>query len=347
MKIEILLKFLRAFGGHLLAVVALVLAIVALVLAHPARTITETHWTKLVAGASGGRAKLVRTFAGPDGLTGLVISGTQPGVRPVIGWGIPGAKPLVVIAPLYQRDGHDLTAQASAQQLRSEGFTDLNTATGSSPVQAPPSLALTRAPLASTRPTPSRAAASDSTSLAQPPSAAEWQSALRALNGLPATQHLPPDAFLAATQRLTGITVGHGLPVLYVYFDPNCPFCHTLYTTLEPIASRLSVRWIPVAILAASSGPRGAAILQGGPKALAYNEHHFSRTGEEGGIAPSRDKTTALAVARNTLTLTESGASSLGTPTLVWKDRRGVHVVVGVPAKEQLASLIESLEPRT
>ena len=315
-------------SAHFLGGGALVLAIIAIaMISHGKLQATQAtvDWASLVQGASTGRAKLVKTFPGPDGLTGLVISGTKPGATPVIGWGIPGSRPAVVIASVYTDDGHDLTASATASELRSADFDAFN----STHVLTQPSAVPT------------------SNTTAPPAPTRDINSAIAALNGVPNTHILTPDNFLSATSQLPAVSLGHGTPKLYVYFDANCPYCHSLYVSLKNQGAHFGMHWIPVAILSSTSGPRGAAILDGGAPALAQNENQFSQTSEEGGIAPSDDMNTAMQVARNTLTLTESGAKSLGTPTLVWKDAKGVHIQVGMPSQTELASIVSTLESKT
>ncbi|WP_226841353.1 thioredoxin fold domain-containing protein [Acidithiobacillus ferrooxidans] len=77
-------------------------------------------------------------------------------------------------------------------------------------------------------------------------------------------------------QRLTSIQEGHKGPVIYDFFDPNCPYCHGMYDEEQPLikAGKLSVRYVPVAYLMPSSTPEAAALLPAihasGPGAAAF-----------------------------------------------------------------------------
>lgn len=64
--------------------------------------------------------------------------------------------------------------------------------------------------------------------------------------------------------QLSYIEEGTAGPVVYVFFDANCPYCHRLYSNLRQYvaAGRVRVRWLPVAILAESSKSLAAAIYQ-------------------------------------------------------------------------------------
>lgn len=74
-----------------------------------------------------------------------------------------------------------------------------------------------------------------------------------------------PKSVWQILQRAKGIRVG-GSPAatikIQVIFDPNCPYCARLYLKLKQQYPTVPIRWVPIAYLVASSGPRGAAILQ-------------------------------------------------------------------------------------
>ena len=137
---------------------------------------------------------------------------------------------------------------------------------------------------------------------------------------------------------------------LYVYFDPDCIFCHHLYDRLQADrallkAGHVRVDWIPVAILHPGSAARADAILAGGRKVLVANETHFDVAKERGG-APRRvsPKETARLIANMKVFL--HGGADLGTPTLSWRSAGGhAHYLVGLPNKTGLSSIIRSFGP--
>jgi hypothetical protein len=69
---------------------------------------------------------------------------------------------------------------------------------------------------------------------------------------------------LATAQKVAWIAQGQGRRVVYVIFDPNCAYCPLLYKNLQPLIAPydLQLRWIPVAILDATSLGKAAAIMQ-------------------------------------------------------------------------------------
>ncbi|WP_438266993.1 hypothetical protein [Igneacidithiobacillus copahuensis] len=79
-------------------------------------------------------------------------------------------------------------------------------------------------------------------------------------------------------QRLTYIQEGTKGPVIYDFFDPNCPYCHGMYDEEQPLirAGKLTVRYVPVAYLMPSSAPEAAAILQSPHRLSALRHFGYS-----------------------------------------------------------------------
>lgn len=65
-------------------------------------------------------------------------------------------------------------------------------------------------------------------------------------------------------QGATWIEMGNGHHQVYVFTDPNCPYCADLYRTLKGLSAQhdLRVRWLPVAVVDATSLGKAAAWLQ-------------------------------------------------------------------------------------
>lgn len=68
----------------------------------------------LVKEVSGGQARVVDVFAGPDGLTGMVLKGLEEDSPQVIGW-VPQGERFVVVGNVYDRSGSNLTDEAAIQ----------------------------------------------------------------------------------------------------------------------------------------------------------------------------------------------------------------------------------------
>lgn len=104
----------------------------------------------------------------------------------------------------------------------------------------------------------------------------------------PARTGTPADAVLAEAPKATWIAEGQGRRMVYIFFDPNCPSCQLLYKNLRSFIGShdLQLRWIPVAVVDATSLGKAAAILQASdpPAALRRNEEHYDAQAYAGGI---------------------------------------------------------------
>lgn len=93
---------------------------------------------------------------------------------------------------------------------------------------------------------------------------------------------------LTQAARATFITQGRGRHIVYVFFDANCGYCPLLYRNLQPLIepNDLQLRWIPVAIVDATSLGKAAAILEADDPvaALDRNEMHYDTSAYTGGI---------------------------------------------------------------
>lgn len=119
---------------------------------------------------------------------------------------------------------------------------------------------------------------------------------------------------------------------IYVFTDPNCPYCHKFYEIARPWveAGKVQLRHIPVGILKPSSAGKAAAILGAEDPSAALAQHENNYT--NGGITPLEDMTPALRqqVAANNMLMSSLGIQ--GTPGLVYRDDDGeIGIKQGVP----------------
>lgn len=157
-------------------------------------------------------------------------------------------------------------------------------------------------------------------------------------------------SMLADIQQATWIRDGESAHVVYVFFDPNCPYCRRVYENLRPQVEfgEVELRWIPVGILMATSLGKAAAMLEAKDpaEALHRNEERFTiDTGAFGGIEeePAPRDDTLQRLARNLALLQRSGRDAV--PSLLYRDKRGrAHFVVGGPPAETLAQMVKDLE---
>lgn len=152
-------------------------------------------------------------------------------------------------------------------------------------------------------------------------------------------------SLLKDIHRATWIAEGKGPHVVYIFFDPNCPYCHQLYeeTRNRVKAGKVQLRWIPVGTLTATSAGKAAALLDAKDRLAAFyrNENGFDPSGGLGGIGESLGGTPkteqALRVNEALLARTRFGA----VPTMLFRADTGAPVLVqGAPPADKLATLL-------
>lgn len=147
----------------------------------------------------------------------------------------------------------------------------------------------------------------------------------------------------ATLAKLSYVQQGHGSRLMYVFIDPNCPYCHKLYMELQSKIGpeHLTVRWVPLGILTTTSAGKAAAILGAKDRAsaLKYNETHYAR-GHGGGIQEALpDQHVSDLLKANQHAWSQTGAT--GVPTIIFRDRSGRPTMVqGGPTPAQLKKLL-------
>jgi thiol:disulfide interchange protein DsbG len=114
---------------------------------------------------------------------------------------------------------------------------------------------------------------------------------------------------------------------VFVFFDPQCPHCATLWQAAKPLKSQARFIWIPVALLNPNSTIQGAAILAASDPVAAMDEHEELLTARKGGLTTSADNTEQKAmVASNTALMNRYGFGSV--PVVVARHATSGEVVV-------------------
>ncbi|CAJ4333239.1 Thiol:disulfide interchange protein DsbG precursor [Burkholderia pseudomallei] len=153
-------------------------------------------------------------------------------------------------------------------------------------------------------------------------------------NALPGAIRELPSALWDRAAKLRWFEEGKGDNVMYVIFDPNCPYCRQLWSALRPAvqSGKARVRWLPVAILADSSKGLAAALYasKSPAESMQQLENHMLSP-----VAPSKE--TSLATAYNLLLLRDVGFTSV--PTILFRRAGKSLAMTGEPDQSQLASL--------
>jgi thiol:disulfide interchange protein DsbG len=158
------------------------------------------------------------------------------------------------------------------------------------------------------------------------------------------------ESMLADIQQATWIRDGKSAHVMYVFFDPNCPYCHKVFEMLRPQVQRgeVELRWVVVGKLMATSIGKAAAMLEAKDptEALYRNERGFSReTGSFGGIEeePAPREDTLRRLNANHALLNRSGFDAV--PALLFRTKDGkTDIIRGAPPAVFLEKLLKDLE---
>jgi len=151
--------------------------------------------------------------------------------------------------------------------------------------------------------------------------------------------------------QATWVAEGKGEHVIYIFFDPNCPYCHKLYDALRPLVAKqdLQLRWIPVGMLTDTSQGKAATILQADNPldALRSNEDNFdfNDSGPGGGITPAAEiaDQTRLDLIANLALLQEQNLFAV--PVVVFQATDGQGFMFhGAPPDSTLRKLLQYVQ---
>lgn len=142
------------------------------------------------------------------------------------------------------------------------------------------------------------------------------------------------DNLLKAVEQTTYIQQGSddAPHQMYVIIDPDCKFCHALFTASQQAiqAGQLAVRWVVVGVVSSTSQTKAIAILNAPDplKALMQNEDSFNYATDKGGIMPAENPTQAQAEALNkNISLLSQYVT--GVPMIVYKNPQGFARIAG------------------
>ncbi len=141
--------------------------------------------------------------------------------------------------------------------------------------------------------------------------------------------------------RATWIEAGNSAAesIVYVFVDMECPYCRELYSRIEGSNAQVRVRYLPVAVIQASSWGKAAAVLQARDPRAALDS-------QERGVRDSSAIGVIRADTRDSLELNNLLMAALNlpaTPGIVYRDAAGaIHALAGVPDDALYALIFRS-----
>lgn len=135
---------------------------------------------------------------------------------------------------------------------------------------------------------------------------------------------------------------------VYVFTDPNCPYCHGFWESARPWvqAGDVQLRHIMIGVLKPDSGPKAATLLAADNPAEALTAHE--RAYAEGGVTPAEDlpEDAREAVERNNALMRDLGYYA--TPTILYRDADGnIRHHQGQPRGKALRRVMGGPPPNT
>lgn len=134
---------------------------------------------------------------------------------------------------------------------------------------------------------------------------------------------------------------------LYVFEDPNCPYCHLIWQNLKPLEAKgLTVHWIPVAFEAPDSANKAAAILSSRNPSEVNDKWQEQFRQPDPALTNFKVSPEMDASLKANLKLMASLGMN-GTPAIVWRDASGkIHSQDGLLSLEQLQSIAKAVQGR-
>lgn len=165
-----------------------------------------------------------------------------------------------------------------------------------------------------------------------------------------------PSGRYAAVWKALGktdyIAVGASEPksIVYEFIDPNCPYCHKLWTLTQPYFDQgLQVRYVLVGVINATSPRKAAAILEAKNPVAAFrdSEAHYGQTAIGGAaIEPLAHPAPETLQKIETHAEMMRGLGFHGTPVLIFMDPDGhLHGAAGLPPAEHLDAIFGVKRP--
>lgn len=132
--------------------------------------------------------------------------------------------------------------------------------------------------------------------------------------------------------------------VVYVFTDPNCPYCHKFWEASQPWvqAGKVQVRYVIVGVIRPDSANKAASILDAKNPTAAFllNEHRFEKGGIE--AMPTIPSGIQSALQANERLMVDFGFN--GTPGIVSKGPDGsIQTINGMPPKSSLGDVLGPL----
>lgn len=129
--------------------------------------------------------------------------------------------------------------------------------------------------------------------------------------------------------------------VVYVFTDPNCPFCNKFWSDARPWvrAGKVQLRHVMVGILGPTSPGKAAALLTAGDPAAALSQHELQQI--SGGLKPLNPIPAQVRAQLDANARLMEQLGSSATPSIFFKDASGrLQKMQGAPSSDKLVQVL-------
>lgn len=111
--------------------------------------------------------------------------------------------------------------------------------------------------------------------------------------------------------------------IIYVFNDPNCPYCHTFWKQARPFveSGKVQLRHILVGVIRPSSKGQAATILNSANPAEVFKQHNLSNGKNKLVELKNMPKDLSEKIDNNNKLMDKYGFYA--TPAMIWKDAKG------------------------
>ena len=129
--------------------------------------------------------------------------------------------------------------------------------------------------------------------------------------------------------------------VVYVFTDPNCPYCNKFWNDARPWvkAGKVQLRHVLVAFLTDTSAGKAAALLSSEDPQAALTRHELQRA--SGGVKPLSEIPAKIRAELDANQQLMQQLDSSATPTIFYKDANGnLRKMDGAPSAQMLTTIL-------
>jgi thiol:disulfide interchange protein DsbG len=153
------------------------------------------------------------------------------------------------------------------------------------------------------------------------------------------------EKMLTNIDQATWIEEGKSAHIIYVFFDPNCPYCHRIYTNTRDWVkhNKVQMRWIPVGVLTPTSRGKALTLLDSKDPLKLFHHGEDNFVGGEGSAideALDGSGKSVKALDNNAKLLRLTGFDAV--PSILFRSKKGDPILIeGAPPANKMKIILQ------